>query len=444
MSQYRQESSPVCPEPKVFVGQLPFESSTEDVQSQFSQYGTIRSCQVITGPDGRSKGCAMILFSSWAEAEQAVESENGTTHLGGSKPLVVKFADPPRRGEGPIVGIAPKKLFVGQVSREVGLLGGGGAARQGGLPGGPTLRGHQRATLPASRRARSHASGATSRSVRPPLAARQRGARPGGAQSAPRATRSTAALPSSRRSASPPARSGGASSPRARNRHGAGLCSRGQSGALARLGAPPSPPPNAALPLPQLSRSSNTYLTLTRAHLGPQPLPRTCFPAHRRFAQPGLGRNLTPHAGITPPTLAPWSAHASPLHRTHARARTRGSHTPGGRKCWPEPAPARPPARPRRSPATAPTTCSGRSSRPTATWSRCTCSRRASAAAAASSPTTGARRRARGAPLPSPVRGPRRPCCRAAAMAGPAGALRGTARRVLRGRGGLVAVGAGA
>jgi hypothetical protein len=56
----------------------------------------------------------MILFNTWTEAELAVEAENGTTHLGGTKPMVVKFADPPKR-DGPIVGIAPKKLFVGQV-----------------------------------------------------------------------------------------------------------------------------------------------------------------------------------------------------------------------------------------------------------------------------------------------------------------------------------------
>ena len=32
-----------------------------------------------------------------------------------SQPMVVKFADPPKRSDGPVVGIAPRKLFVGQV-----------------------------------------------------------------------------------------------------------------------------------------------------------------------------------------------------------------------------------------------------------------------------------------------------------------------------------------
>ncbi|KAF5838001.1 hypothetical protein DUNSADRAFT_3594 [Dunaliella salina] len=112
---WRADNPPVCPEPKVFAGQLPFEVTTADVQNLFSQYGELRSCQVVCGPDGRSKGCAMIMFNSWTQAELAIEGENNTTHLGGSKPMVVKFADPPKRGDGPIMGIAPKKLFVGQI-----------------------------------------------------------------------------------------------------------------------------------------------------------------------------------------------------------------------------------------------------------------------------------------------------------------------------------------
>ena len=58
-----------------------------------------------------------MLYAKWREAEAAVESEQGKSSLGGNKPLVVKFADPPKRGSAgaPVVGIAPKKLFVGQV-----------------------------------------------------------------------------------------------------------------------------------------------------------------------------------------------------------------------------------------------------------------------------------------------------------------------------------------
>ena len=57
----------------------------------------------------------MIIFSKFSEVELAVEGENGTTNLGGTKPLVVRSADPPKRDGLGSVGIAPKKLFVGQV-----------------------------------------------------------------------------------------------------------------------------------------------------------------------------------------------------------------------------------------------------------------------------------------------------------------------------------------
>ena len=57
----------------------------------------------------------MIIYSTFSEVELAVEGENGTTNLGGSKPLVVRIADPPKREGLGLVGIAPRKLFIGQV-----------------------------------------------------------------------------------------------------------------------------------------------------------------------------------------------------------------------------------------------------------------------------------------------------------------------------------------
>lgn len=110
-------------EPKVFVGQLPQEVTQEQVYKQFSQYGNIKQCVIIPSSDGRSTRAAMVLYERWAEAELAIEAENGTSSLGGSKPLVVRIADPPKRGDGPVTGIAPKKLFVGQVSCLAVLVG---------------------------------------------------------------------------------------------------------------------------------------------------------------------------------------------------------------------------------------------------------------------------------------------------------------------------------
>lgn len=108
---------PVCAEPKLFVGGLRFEVTREDVHQYFSKYGVVRTCVLLKHQDtGRSKGCAMILFDKWAHAEAAVEHEHGTENLAGDRKLIVKFADPSKRAEdGRVVGVVPKKLFVGQV-----------------------------------------------------------------------------------------------------------------------------------------------------------------------------------------------------------------------------------------------------------------------------------------------------------------------------------------
>ena len=75
-----------------------------------------QNCVLMMTPDGRSRGAAMVIYEKWGQVELAVEGENGSTNLGGTKPLVVRIADPPKREGGPLVGIAPRKLFVGQVA----------------------------------------------------------------------------------------------------------------------------------------------------------------------------------------------------------------------------------------------------------------------------------------------------------------------------------------
>eukprot|EP00210_Caulerpa_lentillifera_P006666 g6369.t1 len=69
-------------------------------------------------PEGRSKGCAMILFEKWSQAEVAIEACHGKSFFGTNRALVVNLADPPRRGGG-LPPIAPKTLFVGQVPKTI-------------------------------------------------------------------------------------------------------------------------------------------------------------------------------------------------------------------------------------------------------------------------------------------------------------------------------------
>lgn len=112
-----EELNAVCSEPKLFVGGLRYEVTQDDLRDHFSKYGAIRSASLLVHhATGKSKGCAMVLFDRWTDAEAAVAAENGLpTDLSAPRAAVVKFADPQRNEHGALCGVTPKKLFIGQV-----------------------------------------------------------------------------------------------------------------------------------------------------------------------------------------------------------------------------------------------------------------------------------------------------------------------------------------
>ncbi|KAL4658788.1 CUGBP Elav-like family member 4 isoform X5 [Arapaima gigas] len=79
---------------KLFVGMLGKQQGEEDVRRLFEPFGQIEECTILRGPDGASKGCAFVKFSSHAEAQAAINTlHGGQTMPGASSSLVVKFAD---------------------------------------------------------------------------------------------------------------------------------------------------------------------------------------------------------------------------------------------------------------------------------------------------------------------------------------------------------------
>ncbi|CAF0715151.1 unnamed protein product [Brachionus calyciflorus] len=79
---------------KLFVGMLNKQMNEEDVRKIFEPYGIIEECTILRGPNGESKGCAFVKYSTHTEAQSAINHIHGSqTFAGASSSVVVKFAD---------------------------------------------------------------------------------------------------------------------------------------------------------------------------------------------------------------------------------------------------------------------------------------------------------------------------------------------------------------
>ena len=109
---------------KLYVGNLAFQTTSQDLQDLFAQAGTVESAQVIEDRDtGRSKGFGFVEMASDDEAAAAIEQFNGKDLAG--RTLTVNEARPrENRGGGGGRG------FGGGGGR--GGYGGGGGNRGGG------------------------------------------------------------------------------------------------------------------------------------------------------------------------------------------------------------------------------------------------------------------------------------------------------------------------
>lgn len=77
----------------LFVGNLPYSMTNDDLGKTFAQAGTVVSAKVISDKySGRSRGFGFVEMSSDEEAKQAIEMFNGKDING--RPLVVNEARP--------------------------------------------------------------------------------------------------------------------------------------------------------------------------------------------------------------------------------------------------------------------------------------------------------------------------------------------------------------
>ena len=84
---------------KIYVGNLPFTATSENLNELFSKFGTVDSAKIVMDRDtGRSKGFGFVEMSSGDEAAAAIEKLNGSDM--GGRSLVVNEARPmePRTG----------------------------------------------------------------------------------------------------------------------------------------------------------------------------------------------------------------------------------------------------------------------------------------------------------------------------------------------------------
>ncbi|HDP35433.1 MAG TPA: RNA-binding protein [Candidatus Hydrogenedentes bacterium] len=63
----------------VYVGNLPYTTSSDDLRVAFEAFGEVTSANVISDRDsGRSKGFGFVEMSDDAQAKEAIEKLNGT------------------------------------------------------------------------------------------------------------------------------------------------------------------------------------------------------------------------------------------------------------------------------------------------------------------------------------------------------------------------------
>lgn len=88
---------------KLYVGNLPFGASEEELKNLFAEAGTVESVKIITDTySGRSRGFGFVEMASREEGEKAISLLNGKTFM--ERALVVNEAKPQKKRGGEFRG----------------------------------------------------------------------------------------------------------------------------------------------------------------------------------------------------------------------------------------------------------------------------------------------------------------------------------------------------
>ena len=122
---------------RLYIGNLPYSTTDQDLTTLFSQVGTVENVRVMRDmATGRARGFGFVQMSTDAEAEKAIAEFHEYQMQG--RPLVVNEAK-------------PKPEFAAGAGRGFGRGGGGDFSGGGDFGGGGGGRGSPRAALVGSR-----------------------------------------------------------------------------------------------------------------------------------------------------------------------------------------------------------------------------------------------------------------------------------------------------
>jgi RNA-binding proteins (RRM domain) len=118
---------------KLYVGNMSFKTSEDELRSAFGQFGDVADVYVAMDKmTGRPRGFAFVTMGTPEQAKEAAEKMNGAD-LGG-RALTVNEARPKEEGAGRSFGGGERRGGFGGGERRG--FGGGGGDRRGGFGGG--------------------------------------------------------------------------------------------------------------------------------------------------------------------------------------------------------------------------------------------------------------------------------------------------------------------